>query len=294
MSEKMHEHEVAIDISLAQDLVRSQFPQWAKLPIQFIKSSGTDNAIFHLGATMCIRLPRIASAERNVALEQKWLPYLASHLPLAIPIAVAQGIPQTNYPFHWSIYHWLEGENAAIASITNQHQVAIDLAQFICALQKIDSDGGPLSRRGVPLQTRDYEVHAAIKNLHGIIDIQSVTMLWNRCLQAPAWNKKPVWIHGDLLPANLLVQKGRITGVIDFDSFGIGDPACDLIPAWSLFSHDSRTVFRSTLAVDDATWMRGCGWALSISLIIIPYYKNTNSNLVTVALRTIHELLTGF
>jgi len=292
MSGKMHDNEVVIDVSLVKELLSEQFPQWATLPIKLVQSIGTDNAIYRLGTNMCIRLPRISGAAKRIETEQRWLPHFALILPLAIPVPIGKGNPNKNYPWHWSIYRWLEGENACIEPIVNQHQGAVDLAEFLIALQKIDATGGPISRRGVPLTIQDNAVRSAIKSLHGVIDTQAVITMWEKCLQAPAWNKSPVWIHGDLLPANLLVQKGRLAAIIDFDSLGIGDPACDLIPAWAVFSSDARKVFRSTLKTDDATWMRGRGWALSIALIIIPYYQRSNPGLVDVAWRMIHELLT--
>jgi len=291
MIKKMHDNEVDINESLVRQLLRAQFPQWAELSIKSVQSIGTDNAIYRLGTDMCIRLPRTLGASKHIEIEQKWLPQCAPLLPLAIPVPIGKGNPNENYPLHWSIYHWLEGENAYVEPIVDQHQAAIDLAHFLIALQKIDSAGGPISRRGIPLHTRDNEVRSAIQSLHDVVDIQAVTTLWKHCLLAPEWDKNPVWLHGDLLPANLLVQHGRLTAVIDFDSLGIGDPACDLILAWSLFSSDARDIFRKALAVDDATWMRGRGWALSIALIIIPYYQNSNPGLVAVAYRMINELL---
>jgi aminoglycoside phosphotransferase (APT) family kinase protein len=294
MSKKMHEDEVNIDVTLVRELLGAQFPQWATLPIEPIQSIATDNAIYRLGTDMCIRLPRIPGAAKHLETEQKWLPKFATILPLTIPVPLEKGNPHGSYPWNWSIYRWIEGENAFIEPIINQHQAAIDLAQFLIALQKIDSTGGPISRRGVPLKTQDNDVRSAIKSLHGIIDTQAATAVWEQCLQASVWNKPPVWIHGDLLPANLIVQKGRLSAVIDFDSLGIGDPACDLIPAWGVFSRDAREVFRVTLAVDNATWMRGRGWALSIALIIIPYYQNSNPGIVAVAQCMINELLTDF
>ncbi|MGC2310926.1 MAG: aminoglycoside phosphotransferase family protein [Candidatus Babeliaceae bacterium] len=291
MSKKMHDDEVNIDLTLVKELLSAQFPQWATLPIEPIQSIGTDNAIYRLGRDMCIRLPRIPGADKHIETEQRWLPKFAPILPLAIPVFLGKGNPHGNYPWHWSIYRWIEGENACTKTIIDQHQAAIDLAQFLIALQKIDPTGGPTSRRGIPLVTQDNEVRSAIKSLHGIIDTQAVTAKWEQCLQAPVWDKLPVWIHGDLLPANLLVQHGRLSGVIDFDSLGIGDPACDLIPAWSVFSSDVRDIFRTKLAVDDATWIRGCGWGLSIALIIIPYYQNSNLGLVSIAKQMIKEIL---
>jgi aminoglycoside phosphotransferase (APT) family kinase protein len=147
------------------------------------------------------------------------------------------------------------------------------------------------SFRGVPLSTRDAETRAAIASLDGMLDIVAVTAAWDAALQAPAWQGPPVWIHGDLSPLNLLVQRGRLSAVIDFGCLGVGDPACDLQVAWNLLSAQTRDVFRAALQVDDATWARGRGWALSVGLIALPYYQSTNPVLAGIARRAIEEVL---
>ena len=288
---KMHEHEIEIDAPLIQQLLDEQFPQWAQLPIKPIQSIGTDNAIYQLGVDMCVRLPRLPDVAQSIETEQKWLPHFSTTLSLGIPALIGKGTPNENYPLHWSIYRWLEGENAFVVPIVDLHQAASDLAQFLTTLQKISPAGGPPSRRGVPLLMQDDETRAAIESLRGIIDTKVITALWEECLKAPAWDKPPVWTHGDLLPANLLVNDGQLSAVIDFGMMGVGDPACDLIVAWSVLSSNTRDVFRTALAVDDATWMRGRGWALSIALIILPYYHSTNPGLVAVANRMINEII---
>jgi aminoglycoside phosphotransferase (APT) family kinase protein len=142
----------------------------------------------------------------------------------------------------------------------------------------------------LPLATKNNEVRKAILDLKGMFDSDIITSIWEECLNAPDWDRPAIWLHGDLLPSNLLIQNGKLTSVIDFGLMGIGDPACDLIPAWSLFDADSREVFRQELQIDDNTWIRGKGWALAIALIIIPYYLSTNPVLVSVAKRIIGEL----
>ena len=110
-------------------------------------------------------------------------------------------------------------------------------------------------------------------------------------MTTPAWDAPPVWIHGDLWPMNLLCREGRLRAVIDFGTMGIGDPACDLIPAWNLFPSHARRHFRNAVGVDDATWARGRGWALSIALIAIPYYHRTNPRLAANAHHVLDQLL---
>ena len=228
--------------------------------------------------------------------EYRWLPRLAPYLPLAIPVPRALGRSGEGYPWRWSVYPWLPGENATIERIAEEGQAARDLAHFVAALQRIDPVGGPSPGvhnffRGVPLSTRDAPTRAAIADLSNVLDASALTTAWEAALQAPAWHRTPVWIHGDLAPLNLLVQQGRICAVIDFGCLGVGDPACDLMVSWNLLSAQTRDIFRATLQVDDATWTRGRGWALSVGLIALPYYQSTNAVLASIARRTIAEVL---
>jgi aminoglycoside phosphotransferase (APT) family kinase protein len=296
---KMHIDEIDVNVSLVRRLLAVQFPQWADLLIDPVHCAGTDNAIFRLGDDMSVRLPRIHNATLQVDKEHLWLPRLAPHLPLAIPVPLAKGTPGEGYPWQWSVYLWLKGENATIEHIADKGQAARDLAHFIAALQQIDPTGGPPpgshnSFRGEPLPMRDAETRAAIATLHGMLDVDTVAAAWEVVLQAPAWEGAPVWIHGDLSPLNLLVERGRLSAVIDFGCLGIGDPACDLQVAWNLLSTQTRDIFRSALQVDDAMWTRGRGWALSVGLIALPYYQSTNPVLASISRRAIDEVLTDY
>jgi aminoglycoside phosphotransferase (APT) family kinase protein len=293
---KMHAEEVSTDAPLVRRLLAEQFPQWAGLPISPVPSGGTDNTIYRLGNDMALRLPRIHWAVPQVEKEQEWLPRLAPHLPLAISFPLAMGAPGDSYPWHWSVYRWIEGENATARSLDNLCQAAVKLAQFVSALHRIDASGGPGAGphnfgRGVPLAERDGAVRAAIAALDGVIDTDVAASAWDAALRAPVWSKPPVWVHGDLQSGNLLAQGGQLRGVIDFGGLGVGDPACDLIVAWNLLSGESRDAFRTALAVDDATWARGRGWALSIGLIALPYYLHTSPAMVSYARHTIAEAL---
>ena len=296
---KMHDNEVHTDAALVRQLLAAQFPQWVGLPIEPVASAGTDNALYRLGDDMVVRLPRIDWAIGQVHKEHKWLPRLAPHLPLAIPTPLVIGQPGEGYPWHWSVYKWLEGENVTIDRIADPSQAAIALAQFIIALQQIDTTGGPASGpgnfyRGVPLAMRDAQTRAALATLQGVIDSDAATEAWEAALRVPEWDSEPVWIHGDLLPGNLLFEQGRLSAIIDFSGLAVGDPACDLMIAWGLFSGESRDVFRTVLGVDDATWARGRGHALSQAAIFIPYYLNTNPVGVDNARRMIDEVLADF
>lgn len=294
---KMHADEVDIDASLVRRLLETQFPHWAGLPIEPVASSGTDNAMYRVGDDMAVRLPRILSATGQIDKEWRWLPRLAPHLPLAIPAPLALGSPGESYPWQWSVYRWLEGAPATIERLGDTtQQAAIDLARFIAALQRIDATDGPApddhnAYRGLPLATRDEDTRAAIASLDGMVDVDAATAAWDAALDAPEWNHPPAWIHGDLQSGNLLAHQGRLSAVIDFGCLGVGDPACDLMVAWNLFSPTDRAAFRAELAVDDATWARGRGWALSVGLIALPYYQHTNPTLADISRRTIAAVL---
>jgi aminoglycoside phosphotransferase (APT) family kinase protein len=296
-AEKMHADEVDTDAALVGRLLAEQFPHWADLPIEPVRPFGTDNALYRLGDDMVVRLPRRERTSGTLEKERLWLPRLAPLLPLAVPVPLAEGLPAEGYPFPWSVYGWLTGENATIERITDRSQLATDLAQFVAALQRIDPTGGPAPGehnffRGVPLGMRDEGTRAAIASLSGRIDAGAVTVAWDEALQAPEWERPPVWIHGDLDARNLLVEEGRLSGVIDWGGLGVGDPACDVMIAWKVLSADTRDIFRTALSVDEATWARSRGWALSQALIALSYYTlETNPVLVREAHRWLGEVL---
>lgn len=296
--EKMHADEVYTDATLVRRLLATQFPQWEDRPIERVESAGTDNAIYRLGDDMAVRLPRIAWAIGQPDKEQRWLPRLAPHLPLAIPVPLATGTPAEGYPWHWSVVPWMEGENATAKRIGDLCEAAGDLAQFIRALQGIDPTGGPTPGRhnffrGVPLAVRDPGIRAAIPAWDGIVDTVAVTAAWDAALQAPVWDGPPVWLHGDLSSGNLLAVRGKLSAVIDFGCLGVGDPACDLMVGWTLFSGESREVFRAAMSIDDATWERARGWAL-MGVGALPYYRHTNPVIVANARRAIDEVLADY
>jgi aminoglycoside phosphotransferase (APT) family kinase protein len=294
---KMHADEVDIDVPLLRRLLAAQFPQWAHLPIEPVLPRGTENALYRLGDDMVVRLPRTERTVRTLEKERRWLPRLAPLLPLAVPVPLADGMPAEGYPFAWSVYRWLKGDDATVERVTDLSQLATDLAQFVADLQRIDPGGGPSpgahnAFRGVPLASRDESTRAAIASLRSTIDVSAVTAAWDAALRAPDWEHPPVWIHGDLDARNLLVEGGRLCAVIDFGCLGLGDPASDVMVAWKVLSASTRDVFRTALSVDDATWARGRGWALSQALIALAYYTlETNPVLVEEAQRWMAEVL---
>ncbi len=257
---------ILIDISLVKTLVAEQFPEWVDLEIKPVKFSGWDNKTFHLGRHMTVRLPTHAQYSNQVKKEQYWLPKLAPKLPLPIAMPLKMGNPGAGYPFHWSVYKWLEGYTASTERITHMNEFAKTLAEFLTALQQCDPTGGPSAGehnfyRGGDLAVYDAETREAIKHLEAKEYTEAVTEVWDLAL-ASTWQYPPVWVHGDIAVGNLLVNHGQLCAVIDFGQLGMGDPACDLVIAWTLFTSDSRNAFRAALNLDKNTWARGRGWAL--------------------------------
>ncbi len=216
---KMHADELDIDVSLVRRLLAAQFPHWADLPIRPVEVGGIDNRTFHLGAHMTVRLPSAAAYALQVEKEHQWLPRLAPLLPLPIPLPLAKGAPADGYPWQWSVYRWLEGETATVERIADLRQFATALAQFLVALQRIDSAGGPPPGRhnffrGGPLAVYDAETRQALAALEGKIDTDAASEVWEAALAA-SWQGSPVWFHGDIAWGNLLVEDGRLSTVID-------------------------------------------------------------------------------
>jgi aminoglycoside phosphotransferase (APT) family kinase protein len=288
----MHADELETDALLVRRLLAAQFPEWAARAVARVPSAGTDNALYRLGEDLVVRLPRIHWAVGGVDKDLLLLPKLAPLLPVAVPVPLAKGEPAEGYPWTWGIYPWLRGENPPIGGIPDAESLAREVADFVKALHRVDPAGGPTARRGRPLaEVQDEDARDALAELKGMIEVEAAAAAWNEALQAPPWTGPPVWVHGDLLAGNLLLEGGRLTGVIDWGGAGIGDPACDLIVAWALVPRDLRPAFRAELGVDDATWARGRGWALSVGLIALPYYKETNPTLAATARHLIREVL---
>ncbi|MDX6580775.1 MAG: hypothetical protein QOJ47_2324 [Gaiellales bacterium] len=290
---KMHADEVDTDVALVRRLLAGQFPHWADLPIDLVDSYGTDHDIYRLGGDLAARLPRIGWAIQQAAKEAEWLPKLAPHLPLAVPVQLAMGQPAEGYPFAWSVYEWLPGENAN-GTIDDLDQAAVDLAAFVISLRQIDTTGAhprPPGSRGAPLAELDKHVCRSIAELGDRIDTDAALRSWEESLNAPEWDGEDVWVQGDLLPGNLLVVDGRLSAVIDFGCLNVGDPACDLQPAWNVFAGDSRTRYRAALQADDASWLRGRGWSLYQAVMALPYYWDTNPGMIRQASHALAQVL---
>ncbi len=263
----------AITPALVARLVSQQFPQWRHLAVRPVELDGWDNTTFRLGETMTVRLPSADAYIPQVEKEQHWLPLLAPHLPLQIPTPIARGAPDAEFPRPWSIYRWLAGEHATVDRVVDLDRFARDLAGFLVALRRIDATDGPPAGahsffRGASLATYDVETRAAVAALADGLDVGRALAIWEQALEAP-WPGPPVWVHGDVTAANLLVVEGRLCSVIDFGCCAVGDPSCDLAIAWTFFEGANREIFLDCLHADDGARRRGRGWALWKALITV-------------------------
>ncbi|MFI6481667.1 aminoglycoside phosphotransferase family protein [Nonomuraea sp. NPDC050663] len=261
-----------VDTAVVGRLIAAQFPHWSDLEIRPVDAQGWDNSTFRLGDEMLVRLPTAEEYALAVEKEHRWLPVLAPALPVEIPVPLARGIPDENFPHDWSVYRWLRGEPANRADVGDMTEFAIDLAGFLASLQRIDPTGGPGPGlhnwfRGGPLQTYDGWTRNALKTLDGLIPTEVAEEIWERALRV-SWDGRQVWFHGDIASGNLLVKDGALAAVIDFGTCGVGDPACDLAIAWTMLTGESRAAFRDRLGVDEAVWERGRGWALWKALVV--------------------------
>ena len=286
---------IELDAKAARTIINAQFPEYRSLPLEPIVSGGTDNTMFRLGEALCARFPKREEAVPQIEKEQSWLPQLTP-LPLKIPSPVGRGIASAAFPYAWSVYEWLPGKSLVESTIEDWSETASTLAHFILALQAKDASSAPLAGaqnnyRGVALEKRDELTKAAISGLADEYSEVALRRVWNAALRTPKHAGAPVWLHGDLQGGNILVENGRLSAVIDFGLSGVGDPACDLMVAWSVLPSAARRVFKEGVAVPEDTWKRGLGWALSVSVIALEYYRGRNQTLSQISRRTIDAVL---
>jgi aminoglycoside phosphotransferase (APT) family kinase protein len=284
-----------IDAGLVRRLVATQFPQWRDLPVTPVEVDGWDNRTYRLGDEMTVRLPTHEAYSLAVEKEDRWLPILAPSLAVPIPGPLALGAPGQGYPFSWSIRRWLDGETASIDRMDDLSVFACSVADFVLALQRIDATGGPPAGahsfyRGAPPAHYDDETRRSLHVLDGSIDTVKASAVWDAALAA-TWHGPPVWFHGDIATGNLLIKDGRLAAVIDFGTSGVGDPACDLVIAWTLFFGDSREAFRRAVGQDRASWARARGWALWKALIGLAEDIDTDRERASKNRRLIDEIL---
>ncbi len=276
---------VNITTELVKALIIEQFPWLEHLEIKPVETSGHDNRTFHLGEALLIRLSSAEPYALKVPKEQEWLPKLAPYLSLAIPHPIAMGQPSNDYPWHWSIYKWIEGSsiNTLYTNDLDLECIATELVRFLKELHMIDtSDANDLLPgqhnwwRGDHVSVYDEQARTQIIDLQGIIDTEAALTLWEEAISSK-WHKTPVFIHGDLAVGNIIIKNRRPTAIIDFGGMGIGDPACDLVIAWTFLNGASRKIFKSQMDLDHNTWNRARGWALWKACFELTQLENRTS-----------------
>jgi aminoglycoside phosphotransferase (APT) family kinase protein len=291
--------ELDVTRELVRRLLEAQQPDLAGLPIE-VMTNGWDNVVYRLGSELLIRLPRREMAAKLVVHEQQWLPLLQARLPLPIPAPVRTGNPDFGYPWSWSVVPFLPGQVAAQNPPSDLRDAAVILGEFLAALHTPAPPDAPINPyRGVPLANRRAAVLENLAAVADLVDSTAARQAWDVAAAAPAWDEGPVWLHGDLHPANILVDRGRISGVIDFGDITAGDPAADLSVAWMMLPAKHHDAFRHTYrnaashTADDDIWVRARGWALTLSLAFLAHSAD-NPQLSQIGHRTIGAVLADY
>lgn len=290
----LHGDEVRVSEAVVRALLGQEYPALQRLPVRRVATMGSDNALFRVGARLCVRLPRHAGAAQRVATEAIWLPVLAPSLPLQVPEVVALCGPSELFPFPWLITTWIDGHEGSRLAGAEREGAARMLATFLRALQRANAAGAPSAGgdrgdRGVPL-VHHHEAFAASLARADRPDRDRLMRLWGRVVAAEPWRGTPAWLHGDLRPGSLLIRDGRLVAVVSFGRLGVGDPARDLQVAWTMLGPRSRAVFRDVLESDEASWRRGMGWALMRAVVATSRCRRTNPTLGEASRRTIEQI----
>ena len=301
--------EVEVSADLVRRLLADQHPDLARLPVEFL-ANGWDNELYRVGDGHVARLPRRALGAQIIINEQRWLPRLAPKLPLPIPYPERTGVPACGYPYSWSVVPYLLGVPAAQASSFDAAGAAAAVGGFLGALHvpaPADAPANPF--RGVPLAARAGTFAANLALLTGQasldhVERDAVLRVWDAALAAPVYDGLPVWLHGDLHPANILVNDGQVSGVIDFGDITAGDPASDLAVAWMLLPPAAMPASgRPYQAVGgaggasgaggwagDALRVRARGWAVNFAIVFLAHSED-NPVLLDVGGRTLRAVL---
>jgi len=285
----LHDDEIPIDAGLVRALVDRVMPQYADLPVRRLDASGSTNALFRLGTDLLVRLPRQPGGSATIAKEARWLPVLGPSLPVAVPEVVAVVEPDNAFPERWSVVRWIDGKHPEVVTPETpadprRADLAADLAELVLALRVAEVPGDAVGDqdlrwyRGEPLAAIDAVTRQNICRCRTLgdfgFDLDAAERLWDDAMRLPGVKDRPPsrWYHGDLAAENLLMRDGCLAALLDFGGLSIGDPAVDLAVAWEVLDPHAREIFRRKVGVDDATWLRGRAWALSITLMIWYYW----------------------
>jgi aminoglycoside phosphotransferase (APT) family kinase protein len=281
--------EVEIDETLVRELLRQQHPDLAGRELRLV-TNGWDNAILRLGDDLAVRLPRREVAAVLVEHEQRWLPGVAARVSVAVPAPIRVGVPSSLFRWHWSITPWFDGQLASTVDRAALGSVAVALAGFVRELHTGAPSDAPFNPvRGIPLAVRADAIESRLAS--GLVEHPAeLAAVWQRALSTPVWTGGPVWLHGDLHAANILVREGRLAAVLDFGDICSGDPATDLATAWLSFDRSGRDLFRGALAYDDATWLRAAGWAILLGTAFVTN-SSDNPAMHSIGARALQQVL---
>jgi len=285
--------EVAIDEALVRRLLQEQHEDLACRAL-VEAGEGWDNKLLRLGDDLLVRLPRRQAAADLIEHEQRWLPVLAPRLPVQVPVPIRVGRPGCGFPWAWSIVPWFAGQTAA-ETLSAPPAMALRLCEFLAALHQPAPADAPLNPFRTSLSTRSDVFVERLQRLGREIDQAAALKVWRAALGAARWGGPSVWLHGDLHPANLIVEHGELKAVIDFGDLTAGDPAVDLAVAWMLWPDHVGVMFtdmlhRAIYRVDASTWRRARGWALFLG---VAYQSSSldNRRMASVGRRTIAAVL---
>ncbi|MEW1913776.1 aminoglycoside phosphotransferase family protein [Kitasatospora sp. NPDC085895] len=277
----MIESEIEISEDLVRDLLRDQDPDLAELPIREV-AGGWGNQMWRLGDELAVRMQRMDTCPDFQLKERRWLPVLASRLPLPIPTPVRSGAPSERFPKIWTVMTWVEGTPLDHGSITCGDHAADMLAAFLKALHvEAPADAPDASDRGGhPKEYTDgFEHFLRAMDLGGFAE-DDIRAVWEDAVAAPEWEGPRVWAHGDLHPANVVVADGTLAGVVDFGALFAGDPAWDLAAAWVLLPAGcAARFFNSYAQADEGAIRRARGLAAMKSLFLMLMGQNGDRGL---------------
>ena len=288
-----------INPDLVKKLIAEQFPEYAHLPIGSVRKQGHDNRTYRLGNDMLVRMPSAEYYALKVPKEQELLPLLKPYLSIDIPVPIRMGNASHDYPFNFSIYKWLEGTSANFLKLNDKalESIAIQLAKFLKELHGIVGIDGPSPGKhngwgGDHVSVYDEGARKQISELSEIIDEYKAMELWEQACKTKR-NKIPVWIHGDFAFGNFLIKDGKLSGVIDFGGMAIGDPASDLVIAWTFLKGKSREIFKQAMDLDSETWLRARGWVLWKATFDLCETEDKNTPEADTQKRIIKDVLEG-
>jgi len=292
----MHPDQLSISTATVRALVAEQFPQWTDLPVREVVSEGTVNALFRIGGQLVARFPLrpadVDATRESLQTEAVAARELLGRTPFAPPEPFGIGEPGAGFPLPWSVQTWITGSTATVVDPGNSFEFAEDLATFIRAVRSIDTHGrtfvGP-GRRG-DLQGADSWMEECFENSQGLFDVPPLRRMWAAMRELPR-TAPDVMTHGDLIPGNVLVDGGRLAGVLDVGGLGPADPALDLVGGWHLLEAAPRHVLREQLGSDDIEWERGKAWAFEQAMGAAWYYVDSNEHMTRMGQRTIARIL---